>query len=379
MTMKKMAMLLCTLLLAVTFAFADTMQPLKADEVTEFNKNLLKKALSDGAKLAEEDGAFKVDGKGYTLYIKENALNENSTVTEAIIDNESIELMNLNGPRGSFVGQSVSDTLKLFENDNESLSGTDSEAVLYIQGSLPAQVNTASLIRHGQSILLIEYTSYQQVGEKVNKTGFLFTVENDAVTAIQSFLQEGMDAKEAEKELVRLSSLQEEKSYFAFDTQNPQPLQREDLRFDGLDFVDLSEEELQAKLGKATTIEKVPDNDGKTFDKYHYENLNVLFLEGKAISVVINDYFEGPRGLRTGENLNNVLRRFPNEAKTLNTDTVLLYGDENDVTVPSASLVNDGDRSMLYIRVPVKDATAVVTAEFVNEELEVISLGYISE
>ena len=106
-----------------------------------------------------------------------------------------------------------------------------------MRGDLPSDVYVGKLTRSGQMITLIEYAIYTQDGDSVGEIGLQYTINNGYVSAIRYYTAENISVAEAEMRLESLSALQEENSYFAYDTVSPQPLEREDLSIQGLDFM----------------------------------------------------------------------------------------------------------------------------------------------
>lgn len=382
--MKKILALLIMLSLAFTLALADTANALTLEEIEAFNKNVLQRAIEDKLSLQKTDEGYLANGNGYELLIKEDKLDDKATVLSAAINGEIPSTKPLTGPRDTSLRNTADEIIEHFQSDNENLKGTINLAALYIEGNLPDEVRTGTVMRNGQSLLLIEYSIIKQVNGKYQQIGIDYTIENGGVVSIRSFTGPEMTKQEAEAIISELSMLQEKNEYFSYDTKNPKELVREDLSFAGVDFVDLTRKELKERFGEPIEIDEVQDSDGSKLETYNYDEFKATFTIDKdgneqADSLVITGYMEGPRGLKAGEILSFAMKRFPNKAETLNEDRVLLYGDKDKTDVPTGLLLNEGQLQRLYFTVPVKDKTVAVEAKFISEELVEISLMYVDK
>lgn len=383
--MKKILALLLMLSLAFSLALAaDTANALTLEELELFNQSLLKKAVEDKLSLQKTDEGYLAHGNGYDVLIKEDRLDEKASVLSAAINGESESENPLTGPRDTTIGNTANEILEHFQNDNDNLKGDMNLAVLYIDGNLQGELKTGTVMRNGQSVLLIEYSVVKKVNDKYQQRGIDYTIENGSVVSVRSFTGFEFSREEAEKLVADMSMLQEKNEYFAYDTKNPKELVREDLSFSGLDFVDLTREELKAKFGEPLEIDNVEDNDGRKLEIYNYDELRATFAiekDGKvhAESVVITGYTEGPRGLKAGEILSFAMQRFPNNSQTLNDDVVVLYGEKDKHDVPTGLLLNEGQAQRLYFTVPANERSIAVEASFISEELVEISILYVNK
>lgn len=381
--MKRVLASILALLLMMSMAAAEQteLEPLTAQELNAWTESLVQRAIEDKLEVKETSEGLTADGRGYSLYPKSEDLSPDTLLSGAVIDGESIEVSGLTGPRTLIVTQAVGAVLEAFPNDNPSLHGTEEAAVLYLRGALPDTVQTGTLRRIGQQITLVEYSVYTPHGEGVDRSGVQFTVDQGSVTAIRYFGGEDVPLAEAEVELRTLSELQEENSYFAFSTLNPDPMQREDLAFAGLDFVDMTMEDALAVLGQPESREQVEDSTGDTIETLQWPGLNITFILDsnggflRTDSAVIYGDLEGPRGTRTGENMLDILARFKNEAESINDPSVSLYGNPDKPEEPYGQLVQDAGAQHLYYSVPLQDGVVLFACSFIGEQLVEMSLS----
>lgn len=383
--MKRVLASILALLLMTGTAFAQQAEvtPITAQELNEWTESLLSRAIADQLEVKETPEGLTADGRGYSVYPQSKDLSPDTLLSGAVIDSESIEVSGLTGPRTLIVTQSVGAVLAAFPNDNPSLLGTNEAAVLYLRGALPETVYTGTLMRVGQQITLLEYSVYTPNQDSVDRSGVQFTIDRNAVTAVRYFGGEEVPMAEAETILDRLSQLQEENSYFAFSTVDPAPMQREDLVFAGLDFVDLTLDSVVAALGQPDSREKVEDTTGESIETLQWDGINITFILSaggeflRTDSVVIYGDFEGPRGTRVGEDMLDILARFKNESETLNTASVSLYGDVEKPEEPYGHLVQDAGAQHLYYSVPLNDGTVLFACHFMGEQLVEMSFSHI--
>jgi len=379
--MKKLllVMLIISMLLPTAYA-SDEPEPLTSAELNAFTQGLIERAIEDKLTVEKDGEGYFVHGRGYMLELQSEDLSPDSLVKSALIDIESIDVSGLTAPRVTVVTQAAGAVLASYPTDNPSLKGTDREAVLYLRGNLPSDVHVGKLTRSGQMITLIEYAIYTQDGDSVGEIGLQYTINNGYVSAIRYYTAENIALAEAEMRMESLSALQEENSYFAYDTVSPQPLEREDLSIQGLDFIDLSPEIAERMLGDALAKERLSDSDGNFIETADWENLKIVFIydnSGKFLytkSIVAIGDVEGPRGIRLGENMVSVLSRFPNQTESLSGEHTLLYGAEGENSAYGV-LKQDKSEQALYVNLPMDDYNILFTCRFVDEIAAEFSLS----
>ena len=383
--MKRMLVILMVLsLLSATAALAgEQAKPLSVEELNGFTEGLIAQAISDKAQVEQTPEGFTAQGNGYTLYLTSGDLSQDSLLASAVLTGDVHDAEPLAGPRGLRAGSALEDVLAAYPNDNAVLAGTPTIAVLYIAGSLPKPVRLGWVTRDGQTVKLVEHSICQGVDGGVTRVGLQYTIENDQVTAIRYFGGgDLLSQDDAQENLQALALLQEENSYFAYDTKDPAPFAREDLTVAGLDFVELTPEAAIGQLGEAVHEERVKDSNGDELRMMQWDSLTISFvydkdgqLKGADRVSLTGTGVEGPRGLRVGTSLQDAISRFAGEAL----DTAqggTLYGDADKQVPPYGKLIVDAQTAQLFYALTHEDRTILLSSEFIDGALVALSLSY---
>lgn len=384
--MKRMLVILMVLfLLQVSFALAGE-QPgyLSVEELKGFTEGLIAKALQDKLEVARTPDGLAALGDGYTLYLTSEDLSWDSLLSGAVLTGDVHDAEPLAGPRGLRAGVSLADVLAAYPSDNAVLAGTPSNAVLYISGALPEAVQIGLVTREGQTVSLVEHSIYQGMDGGVMHMGLQYTIQNDAAVAIRYFGGgDLLSLEEAQENLRTLAQLQEENSYFAYGTKDQGPLEREDLRVAGLDFIELTPEAAIAQLGEAVHEERVKDSTGDELRVMQWDGAEITFVydrDGKFIRadrVSLNSPgIEGPRGLSVGTSLQDAVSRFTREAGDTGAVSGTLYGDGEKQVAPYGRLVADKQSAQLYYATAYEGRTILLSCEFIDETLVALSVSY---
>ena len=380
-----LVILMVLLLLSVSFALAGE-QPvsLSVEELKGFTEGLIAKALQDKLEVAKTPDGLAVQGDGYTLYLTSEDLSWDSLLSGAVLTGDVHDAEPLAGPRGLRAGVSLADVLAAYPSDNAVLAGTPSNAMLYISGALPEPVYIGLVTRDGQKVSLVEHSIYQSVDSGVMHMGLHYTIQDDMATAVRYFGGgELLSLEQAQENLRSLALLQEENSYFAYGTNDPAPLEREDLRVAGLDFIELTPEAAAAQLGQAVHEEKVKDSNGDELRVMQWDGVEITFVydkDGKFIRadrVSLNSPgIEGPRGLGVGTSLQDAVSRFPHEAADAGNVSGTLYGDGEKQVPPYGRLVVDKPTAQLYCATVYEGMTVLLSCEFIDGTLVALSVSY---
>lgn len=374
-----LALLLCAALSGSALA-EQRPAPVSVEELNAWTEQLLQRALADKLSVQQTEEGNTVSGNGYMLVLADNDVSADSVVLDAAITMQGIETKNLGGPRQTALAQSAQEILAAFPNDNPSLSGSAEAAILYIDGQLPAPVTVGRVFRSGQTIQVIEHALYYTVDQGVNRVGLTYTLDNGSVTAIRYFASGAMTAQEAQAELAEASALQEKDAYFAYDTQSPKPFAREDLVFSGLDFMALTPDGATTVLGKPLNQQSIQDSNGEQIRTWQWDGAEAVFIFDAKDQFVRTERFTltgdalpGPRGLRVGESLPQVLARFEH-GKEIPTSSSMLYGqDDGKGTYGKLEIANQ--EGTVYYAIPgEKTGTVVLILRFLNNALANISV-----
>ena len=374
--MKKLFVLLFALLLAGCFASALAEAPVTVDELANFWDSLLASALEQEAVEPEvdEDGLYVFEYDQMTLVCEDEALNENSRVLYAELRGGMEPLTDAReiGP-----GSALREVLAAYPLDNPSLSGTYNEFTLYISGALPDAVCYGVGMREGSHVLQIEHGVITPDGEEAEHCFIGYTLENNVVTNIYSgVIRESM--AEAQADIENCAYLQEIREYSVYAAEQPEPLAREDLMFTGrdgvIDFIGASEADLTGVLGQPEA-DNWEETEGLYLRTMEWDGVTaVLAYDGQkqqnalAVLQIYGDALEGPRGVHMDDTVDDVLVRFPQE------DGDLLYGDGENAPYGIVDVTEEG----LYLQftVPVEELTAVLSLDFVDDALWVITCEY---
>lgn len=353
-----------------------TEAPLTAEELNAWTEMLIARAITENVKVEKDENGFTAMGRGYRLMPASEDLSPDTVLKGAVLDGESVGVEGLYGPRTLLVSQSAGAVLASFPNDNQGLQGTDENAVLYIRGGFPEKVMTGVATRAGQNIKLLEYCVYTPSMDGVERAGVQFTVEDGMVSAIRYFGGETLSAEEAAGAISQVSSWQESTQYQSLaGGGDAAPMQREDLVFGALDFIDVTPENAVQALGAPAAEERVDDADGSVLYTMQWENLHLTFVTDKdggnarADNAVVIGPMAGPRGARVEDDLLHVLSLFKNEADSLNIADVALYGGAENPAEPYGHMVKDESAQVVYYSVPVGEKSVLVTFTFIGERL----------
>lgn len=382
--MKKISVILalCLFIFTLSAHAEGASQPLSLAEITDFNQAILKLAIADGLEPLPVEGGFLAQGVCYELLLDKAELDENARVLSAAITGIDDEVATVPGPRGTVLDMKAEDLLRLFQNDNEFLAGTREGAALYIAGELPAAVLTGFVLRDGQRLLLAEYNVYTQADQGISNAGMQFTLEEGTVSAIRSFLSpEALSQDEARGEIQKLEALQEENAYIAYPSQESAQLTREDMVVAGLDFFDLTQEGAKAVFGDAANREVSENSDGSQFITLQWPDVEAVFEQSgdlvQALRISLTGSLaEGPRGLRIGDTLAQVISRFEH-GEDLPQDGGALYGDAEGQVPPYAAMVKNGDGVMLYYVIQAEERNAALILTFMEDRLVDMTLAYL--
>ncbi len=382
--MKRMLviMMVLSLLTAASALAGEQARPLSVEELNGFTQGLIARAISDKAVVESTPEGLAARGDGYTLYLTSEDLSTDSSLAGAALTGDVHDTEPLAGPRGLRAGSGLADVMAAYPNDNPVLAGTLTSAVLYISGTLPEPVHTGLITRDGQLVKLVEHSVYQGIDAGVMRIGLQYTIENDQVTAIRYFGGgDLLSLQEAQEDLQALALLQEENSYFAYDTKDPSPLAREDLMVAGLDFIELTPEAAAALLGEAVYEERVKDSNGDELRTMQWDSLTVTFVydkdgqfKGADRVILTGTDVEGPRGLRIGTALSDAVSRFAGgDIDTAQGGT--LYGDADKQVPPYGRLIVDANTAQLYYALAHEGRTILLSSEFIDGALAALSLS----
>lgn len=392
--MKKCVALFLALMmvLSLTTAVAESdADALDYDELMDWAEGFKTRALAAGAPLNDptEEAAYTEDGYAFvydfaTLYMDRPEMTADSVLQAVVVYSPEEQ-----GPRGTGVDQLSSEVLNAFYNENDDLQGDSSFAALYVSDTMPAGALWGWVQRDGQRIETIQYAVHEQLssgGDGYTDCGLVYTLSDNLVAAIRAYgLNETISADEVRSNLDAVQEVSEKTEYAQVPTSiNGSELEmfdRDDLIFSGLDFLSLTPEEAEARLGAAQEDDWMED-EGAYLRSMEFAACTMTFsydaqkqnptLEMLSIDM---DGLEGPRCVRIGDTLSSVISRFRNgEGDYDGVSREVLYGDGENAPYGLAEYGDDATAGLWYAAKLEDGRTVVLSMSFEQMYLSDITL-----
>lgn len=392
--MKKCVALFLALMmvLSLTTAVAESdADALDYDELMDWAEGFKTRALAAGAPLNDptEEAAYTEDGYAFvydfaTLYMDRPEMTADSVLQAVVVYSPEEQ-----GPRGTGVDQLSSEVLNAFYNENDDLQGDSSFAALYVSDTMPAGALWGWVQRDGQRIETIQYAVHEQLssgGDGYTDCGLVYTLSDNLVAAIRAYgLNETISADEVRSNLDAVQEVSEKTEYAQVPTSiNGSELEmfdRDDLIFSGLDFLSLTPEEAEARLGAAQEDDWMED-EGAYLRSMEFASCTMTFsydaqkqnptLEMLSIDM---DGLEGPRCVRIGDTLSSVISRFRNgEGNYDGVSREVLYGDGENAPYGLAEYGDDATAGLWYAAKLEDGRTVVLSMSFEQMYLSDITL-----
>ena len=347
--MKKALILLLALLLTLPAGLAesaprDENAQVTAEEIQMYLDSLAAQVAAldpeDTQTSLNDDGTATVAFPGGYLTIADDELTETSAVLLAdLFTPDAADL------RGLRVGDTLDDIFALYPNDNPTLAGTYYEATLFMAGEEP-ETSMGYLLREGQQILNVTFDvlSWKEDGALFNSV--IYLLDHGVIDEIFiGGLGNVTPLEDARRYVSETAMIQELNEYFAYPhSENGEtiaPFEREDLTIRAVgyetgsfDLLDLTYEDVIAAFGPAQVDEWTEDSTGELLRTLQWEGVSLLLVyDGqknflRADSLTINDTgAEGPRGVKVGDLLDEVIFRFRHLDEYAGDSRLLLYGD----------------------------------------------------
>lgn len=362
--MRKMmgCLLTALMLLGMTAAAAEsTCEPLTLQELDAWADGLCEAAQGEEGTVYEDEGETAYDYSFGTLYY------EDDTLTAVVLtDMESEDL------RGIRVGMPVSYVLTAYGSENEELAGSHEAAVayLYLSDDAPLTGSAGLVSRDGQRIQTIQYMAFEKTDAGCRAEGVLYTVEEGLVSAIRVY---GLNTELAETELdAQIEALLQVHACADYaqvrTSRNGDDLTMfgpEDLCFGGCEWIQLTPETAENAWGRSLEDIWLEDEDGYIrMVQFADCGLTLLYdaekKNGRLISIeALTDTFEGPRAVRLGDSLTDVLYRFRHGDGEFSGLSEMLYGTEGQAPYGMAQYAADGSATVRYAA-PLTDGRTVV-------------------
>lgn len=392
--MKKCVALFLALMmvLSLTTAVAESdADALDYDELMEWAEGFKTRALAAGAPLNDptEEAAYTEDGYAFvydfaTLYMDRPEMTADSVLQAVVVYSPEEQ-----GPRGTGVDQLSSEVLNAFYNENDDLQGDSSFAALYVSDTMPAGALWGWVQRDGQRIETIQYAVHEQLssgGDGYTDCGLVYTLSDNLVAAIRAYgLNETISADEVRSNLDAVQEVSEKTEYAQVPTSiNGSELEmfdRDDLIFSGLDFLSLTPEEAEARLGAAQEDDWMED-EGAYLRSMEFASCTMTFSydaqkQNPALEMLSIDMdgLEGPRCVRIGDTLSSVISRFRNgEGDYDGVSREVLYGDGENAPYGLAEYGDDATAGLWYAAKLEDGRTVVLSMSFEQMYLSDITL-----
>ncbi len=380
------------MVLSLTTAVAESdADALDYDELMNWAEGFKTRALAAGAPLNDptEEAAYTEDGYAFvydfaTLYMDRPEMTADSVLQAVVVYSPEEQ-----GPRGTGVDQLSSEVLNAFYNENDDLQGDSSFAALYVSDTMPAGALWGWVQRDGQRIETIQYAVHEQLssgGDGYTDCGLVYTLSDNLVAAIRAYgLNETISADEVRSNLDAVQEVSEKTEYAQVPTSiNGSELEmfdRDDLIFSGLDFLSLTPEEAEVRLGAAQEDDWMED-EGAYLRSMEFASCTMTFsydaqkqnptLEMLSIDM---DGLEGPRCVRIGDTLSSVISRFRNgEGDYDGVSREVLYGDGENAPYGLAEYGDDATAGLWYAAKLEDGRTVVLSMSFEQMYLSDITL-----
>jgi len=258
------------------------------------------------------------------------------------------------GPRGTGLGMRAEEILATYQNDNPALIGGEEFAALYVydareRAELP-EAAWGLVMRDHRGLLNIEYAVSAPLEEAGAFSAIImsYVITDGLVTDMRvSGFGDSMLSEELRESIDTVRGIAADSSYDPEVGMQP-PLHAEmfhlgDLFFSGLDFLEETEQSVRDMFGTPTGEERVPaEEGGPGMLLLAYPGLEFEFSQGdgRLIGLQITEAnFPGPRGLRLGDTLAEVLYRFRMEEQAQQETLTILYAPGDSIEQPPFGLL----------------------------------------
>lgn len=297
--------------------------------------------------LTEEGYAFLYDFA--TLYYNQPELSASSILNAVSLTEEGYPCV-----RGIGIGSTHEQLMEAFGTLNPYLLGDGTFAVLYQQNQMPSAAYW-SWAQHDEHNVLtgVQCAMHVKAGEdRYTDAGVRFVLENGIVTEIRVYgLSRYITAAEVNANLEAVETVENAMGAWALAEEDLQgyaaandasEFTADDLAFSGVDFRTLTVDQLNALLGGNAQIETITaENDRLTNAEWQGAYLSMRSNGYADVFSCTDERLSGPRGIRTGDALADVLASFASDGEgRLSGSQTILYG--NGVYAPFGVMEYDG-------------------------------------
>ncbi len=362
--MKHLLSLLLVLCMAVSLAGAASAEAeaLTLSEMEAFAAELKDRALASELlnDPADED-ALSEDGYAMiydfaALYCDRPAMTAETKLSAAMIRDEEVAVV-----RGVRLNAYYPEVIAAFRNDNPSLDGSRSGALLYLEGDAETGFVYGLALRDGQRLKSLEYGAVIPAEGGYTRAALTFSVDMNLISGIRlEGLTEITDAEAVASLISELQTLDEDRGYTEFPVSwtgtDLAVFGEEDLTFSGIRFLELQPDSFGSL---AEDILMSNDEDGwlRVVNTEDYSatflcdengnNARITYLE------LTSDRVDGPRGVRLGDSFSMDFNRFRNGEGEVAADGLseMLYGTEGTAPWGKAFYADSDGMSLRYVTV----------------------------
>ena len=323
-----------------------------------------------------DENAFTEDGYAYlydfaTLYYNQPELNAQSILQAVALTDAGYPAV-----RGIAIGSTQDQLMEVFGSQNPYLLGDGTFAVLYQQDVLPmaAYWGWAQHDEH-HTLTGMQLAMHVKAGEdRYTDAGVRFVLEKGVVTEIRIYgLHKFITAAEVEANLEAVRTVENAMGAWALAEEDADGytvasdaaiFSEADLAFSGVDFRSLTIEQMNLLLGETAKTSSIVSENEEIFTaewQGAYMSADVLSVSDSRV--------EGPRGIRTGDGLEQVLAAFHSDGEgRIYGSQAILYGD--GLTAPNGILERDGDWSSVSYTARMDECNVTLMLTFSAELLE---------
>lgn len=322
-----------------------------------------------------EDGYAFVYDFG-TLYYDRPDLTAESVLLAAVVYDGEVA-----GPRGTNTMMTFEELIACFYTENEHLTGTREQALIYWGRNLPAGSRWAAVSRDGQRVDTVQYAIHDRLEDGTyTDTGLLCTLQQNTVVAIRAYgLHQTMTEAEllAEEETLRALADAEDYAMVPTSTDGSQltPFSEEDLAFLGIDFLNCTPEQALEALGSPDA-----DDEQTGMRVMSWTDCELVFLPDArgdwqlTMVTLTGDALEGPRAVRVGDTVAMVTQRFRFGEAEPEGGTQRLYGTEAEGSWGVAEFGDDASAVIRYGLTLEDGSRAVLMLSFEMLEVQEITV-----
>lgn len=354
---RKCLSLIAAMLLICTFptALADDTGALTEGELSAWVSRVLlstKDAQPVNAPVGEE--SLTEDGYAFiydqaTLYYDKPVLDQSSVLQAITVTDEGLA-----SPRGIKLGDEQKRFLSIFGWQNPALEGDESLAPLYVVDQLPSSAYWAWAQREGEKIASVQCAIHAGTGDGYTDAGVRYTFSGGKIDAIHVYGLTKIIALEAAiSNAETVKALMGDIAPTQVRGNEQSEFNQDDLKFSGMDYRTLNETVATQVFGEMGYESWKQDDTSEWMHTTERTDVMITYIadadkqnERADALLIVRPGFDGPRGIRIGDSIDNVtsLFKISSEVGIMPSGATTLYGD--GVNPPYAIMENNGEATV---------------------------------